>query len=99
MKTERHKRNPRLLKGALFVVKSTFGRLFWCSIRKLSGEGEEEFISGESVVDEGMIVSQAESFEGLKSKLGDICKLKLEYSLHRHTSARSKILKTDYFHN
>jgi hypothetical protein len=99
MKTERHNRNRFLRSGALFIVKSSFGRLFWCSIRKLSGEGEENFISGESVVDEGVIVSRAETFEGLKSNLGDACKLKLEYGLHRQRSVRSKILKTDFFHN
>ena len=99
MKTDKHKRNPRLQKGALFVVKSAVGRLFWCSIRTMSGDGEEEFISGDSIVDEGSIVSRAETFEGLKSNLGDVCRLKLEHGLHRHKSVRSKILKTDFFHN
>jgi hypothetical protein len=98
MKTNRPKRNQRLQKGALFVVRY-YRRLFWCTIRKSRLDGEDEFISGDSVVDEGLIVSRAETFEGLKSNLGDACKLKLDYGLHKIKSVRSKILKTDFFHN
>jgi hypothetical protein len=99
MKTDKHKRNPRLQKGALFIIKSSVGRLFWCTIRKLNDDDKEEFISGDTVVDEGMIVSRAETFDGLKSNLGEACMLKLEYGLHKNRSVRSKILKTDFFHN
>ena len=99
MKTDKHNQNPHLQKGALFVVKSSAGRLFWCTVKKFSRVGEEEFVSGDSVVDEGLIVSRAETFSELKSYLGDVCKLKLEYGLHRNRCIRSKILKTDFFHN
>ncbi len=49
MKTDKYKRNPRLQRGAIFVNKSSIGKLFWCTIRRLRGDDKDEFISGDTM--------------------------------------------------
>jgi hypothetical protein len=56
-------------------------------------------ISGKVIVEEGQIISRADSEEELADYLDTICKFKLDHGLHKVSGRQSKIFKTTFFHN
>jgi hypothetical protein len=98
-KNKGNKDARKLQVGALFLVNFESGRVYWGTVRNLTVENGEEVTSGDAVVEEGLIAGSARSLPELRSKLSEICRLKLDFDLHGKKGISSIFLNTELHHN
>jgi len=94
-----NKKLPDIIITELFLIKADLQRTFIGSIRRKADSEDNPVLSGEVIVQEGMIWSMYSDEEELRNNLDDICLMKLDFRLHEDLGVTTKILNMDFFWN
>ena len=82
----------------LFLVMADWNRTYTGTILRKNTE-HGILCHGTVVIDEGKVVSVASSDELLAQNLDDICKMKLDYGLHKKAGESTTIMESESFLN
>ena len=93
------KNKDRFQLNELLLVIPDAGKTYSATMKRGKMADGSRLIHGKVVIEEGQIVSKADSEEELAENLDQMSRFKLHFNLHRACGRQTKFFKSSFFHN